>query len=56
VSLELFGVNHCDEEIGEKQQRDDANDDDFHRGSKFVAEAHVKSARDEEGECQPDED
>jgi hypothetical protein len=46
--LEFFGANHCDEQVSEEQQRDDADGDGFHRsGLKFVAEAHVKSAHDE---------
>jgi hypothetical protein len=28
--LEFLRANHRDEEIGEKQQRDDADDDGFH--------------------------
>jgi hypothetical protein len=45
--LEFLRANHRDEEIGKEQQRDDADDDGFHIGLKFVAEAHVKSAHDE---------
>jgi len=41
--LEFLGANHRDEEIGEEQQRDDADDDGFHKRLKLVAEAHVKN-------------
>jgi hypothetical protein len=46
--LEFFRANHHDEEIGKEQQRDDAGDDGFHMQLKFVAEADVKGAHDEE--------
>jgi hypothetical protein len=29
---EFFRMNHRDEQIGEEQERDDADDDDFHMG------------------------
>jgi hypothetical protein len=47
-TLEFFRANHRDEEIGKEQQRDDAGDDGFHMQLKFVAEANVKRANDEE--------
>src|SRR5262245_5123430 len=54
--LEFFRANHRDEEIGKKQQRDDAGDDGFHMQLKFVAEAHVKGAHHEEQDNRCGED
>jgi hypothetical protein len=48
-SLEFFGPNHRNEEVGEQQQGDDADDDCFHEVLlESVAESHVNSANNEE--------
>jgi hypothetical protein len=48
LSLEFLRANHRNEQVGEQQQRDDANNDCAHIALEFVAEAHVKSAHHEE--------
>jgi hypothetical protein len=45
--LEFFGPDHRSKQIGEEQQSDNADDDSFHRDSKFVAKAHVDGAYEE---------
>jgi len=46
-SLEFFGPNHGHKQIGEKQQRDDADNDCFHLFLlQFLAESDVKAAHD----------
>jgi hypothetical protein len=48
LNSEFFGTNHRDKKIGKDQQRDDADYDGFHVRLESVAEAHVKSAYNEE--------
>jgi hypothetical protein len=43
-SSEFFRANHRDEKVSKEQQRDDADDDDFHMRLELLAEAHVKGA------------
>ena len=46
-SLEFLRPNHGDEQVDKQQQRDDADDDCFHRLLlEVVAKAHVERAHD----------
>jgi len=56
LSLKFFGPNHGQEQVGEQQQRDDANDDCAHIALKLVAEAHIKRAHHEEQDYGSGED
>jgi hypothetical protein len=55
--LEFFGPNHGHEEVDEEQQRDDRDDNCFHRiVLEPVAKAHVESAHDEKHDDDADEE
>jgi hypothetical protein len=54
--LEFFRTNHCDEQINEEQQRDDADDCRFHFVLlQLLAKAHVESAHDKKSDNDSDE-
>jgi hypothetical protein len=46
-SLKFFRINHRDEQIREQREGDEANNDVFHKSSKFFAPTSVKPARHE---------